>query len=76
MQQLIHWPRYRSQPATMVVLAALTAMFVILSLLPLVGLWYQIVALACGALLLPIMLVPRRVSALLHISDPCGQLER
>lgn len=61
MEQAVNHKRYVNQWATAVVLATLTAMFVVVSLLPLVGMWYQVVALTSGALLLPACLATHQV---------------
>lgn len=62
MEQLLNRRVYKNKIATFVVLVMLTGMFVIISLLPLVGFWYQISALVCGALLMPCLLKHHAVS--------------
>ena len=56
MEQIVNWQLYTNQLATLVVLLIITGMFVVISLLPLVGMWFQVVALFSGALLSPSVL--------------------
>ena len=56
MEQLINWRLYTNHIVTLGVLVMLTGMFAVISLLPLVGLWFQISALVTGALLTPCLL--------------------
>ena len=55
-EQLLNFKKYRHHVITYLILSILTGMFVVISLLPLVGLWFQVTALACGALLMPCLL--------------------
>ena len=56
MEQIVNWQLYTNQLATLLVLSVITGMFVVISLLPLVGMWFQVVALFSGALLTPSVL--------------------
>lgn len=62
MEQLVNFRLYKNHIATFLVLTMLTGMFVIISLLPLVGLWFQVSAMVCGALLVPCLLRHQPVS--------------
>ena len=62
MEQLLNLGAYRNHMTTVFVLTILTGMFVVISLLPLVGLWFHVSALVCGALLMPCLLRHRSVS--------------
>lgn len=58
MEQCCNVRRYRSHLMTLLVLGVLTAMLMVISLLPLVGMWFQAVAFVCGALIVPAFLAP------------------
>ena len=57
-EQFLNWRRYRYHLATVIILAANTALFIILGFLPLMDNFYHIIAMGCGALLAPAMLRP------------------
>lgn len=56
MEQLLNFKVYQNHVLTYIVLVILTGQFVVISLLPLVGLWFQVSAMVCGALLMPCLL--------------------
>lgn len=58
MEQLVNWRAYRSHLMTVIILAANTALFIILGFLPLLDNFYHILAMGCGALLAPALLRP------------------
>ena len=55
-EQFINWRQYRFHVMTVLILAANTALFLILGFLPLMDNFYHVLAMACGALLAPAML--------------------
>lgn len=61
MEQIINFQHYRCRWMTLIVLTLLSAMFILLGLLPLVGMWIHVAALLVGALLLPLALAPKEV---------------
>ena len=75
MEQMVNYKHYKSQWMTVIILTLMSAMFLVMGLFPLVGLWIQLAALFSGALLLPPLLAPRKVKSLeMAFSLPCDEL--